>query len=237
MGIPPTGTTDASKASAAKAAFAGRTLEDYYTSGRGAGMAHQDLELFTLMTTSTVLPAGPKALSESNRGSYSVYAYEASFRGPVKEVNGKEGSPLTGTRPFIAGPDGFPAEFDPRDVTDGGMYVGWNETQGCLPWQASDIVTGRKTAEEAGCPNFNPDYRHNHGSDSANTATAMATGFKVGNNQMSTDLYENDVPTLVEEAMKCGKAAGVMSSVPTLHATPGAFITHSATRRTHGRGW
>ena len=56
MGIPATGTTDATKAAAAKAAFAGRTLDDYYTKGRGHGMAHQDLDTFTLMTTSTVLP-------------------------------------------------------------------------------------------------------------------------------------------------------------------------------------
>lgn len=48
---------------------------------------------------------------------------------------------------------------------------------------------------------------------------------------MSVDLYEQDVSTLVEDAMACGKAGGVISSVQMLHATPGAFVTHSNNRR------
>jgi len=48
---------------------------------------------------------------------------------------------------------------------------------------------------------------------------------------MAVDLYEQDVSTLVEDAMKCGKAGGVVSSVPILHATPGAFVSHSNYRK------
>eukprot|EP00908_Phaeocystis_cordata_P006370 Transcript_16985.p1 GENE.Transcript_16985~~Transcript_16985.p1 ORF type:complete len:639 (-),score=228.90 Transcript_16985:220-2136(-) len=231
MGIPATGTTDATKAAAAKAAFAGRTLDDYYTKGRGHGMAHQDLDTFTLMTTSTVLPSGPVSPTETDRGTYNVYAYASSMRGPVSEVAGKEGQPLVGERNLLEDDHGMPLEFDVKDIDENGMYVGWIQEKGCYPWQAADIVTGRKTAAEAECPGFDENYRHNHATDSANTATAMATGYKVGNNMMAVDLYENFVPTLVEEAMACGKAGGVMSSVPILHATPGAFITHAAYRK------
>lgn len=36
--------------------------------------------------------------------------------------------------------------------------------------------------------------------------------------------------TIVEEAMHCGMAGGVISSVPMLHATPAAFIAHTNNR-------
>merc|ERR1719230_1331284 len=195
------------------------------------GLEHQDLETFALMSTSTVLVDGPNSITSTNRGNYNVYAKAASMRGPVSVVNGKDGSPKTGERQLLVDEHGLPRSFDPRDVTEGGMVVGWNQAKGCLPWQAADILTGRKSPSEAGCPTFDEDYRHNHATDSANTATAMATGHKVANNMMSVDLYENPVSTLVEEAMQCGKAGGVMSSVPILHATPGAFITHAAYRK------
>ena len=69
-----------------------------------------------------------------------------------------------------------------------------------------------------------------HATDSANTAGSYATGVKASVNMMSVDLYEEDVSTIIEDAMKCGKAGGVVSSVPLLHATPGAFIVHSNNR-------
>jgi Alkaline phosphatase len=47
----------------------------------------------------------------------------------------------------------------------------------------------------------------------------------------SVNLYEEDISTIVEDAMKCGKAAGVVSSKPILHATPGTFISHSNNRK------
>ena len=143
MGIPATGTTDATLAATAVARFAGRTLNDYYTYGRGSGLAQQDLETFTLMTTSTVLVNGASDVTVTDRGNYSVYANAASMRGPVSEVNGKEGSPVTGARQLIANSHGMPVIFDTRDITDGGMVVGWNHTLGCYPWQAGDILTGR----------------------------------------------------------------------------------------------
>ena len=44
------------------------------------------------------------------------------------------------------------------------------------------------------------------------------------------DLYEEKVSTLVEDAMTCGKAGGVVTSVPVFHATPGSFIIHANAR-------
>ena len=48
---------------------------------------------------------------------------------------------------------------------------------------------------------------------------------------MSVDLYEESVSTIVEDAVMCGKGGGVVSSVPVLHATPAAFVTHSNYRK------
>jgi len=47
---------------------------------------------------------------------------------------------------------------------------------------------------------------------------------------LSVDLYEEKRSTIIEDAMMCGKAGGVVTSVPVLHATPAAFITHSNNR-------
>lgn len=47
----------------------------------------------------------------------------------------------------------------------------------------------------------------------------------------SVNLYEEEVSTIVEDAMRCGKAAGVVSSKPILHATPGTFVSHSNNRK------
>jgi alkaline phosphatase len=68
------------------------------------------------------------------------------------------------------------------------------------------------------------------GSDSAPTASAYATGIKAAVDIISQDLYERNVPTIVEEAMNCGKAGGAITSVNMLHATPAAFIAHSNNR-------
>lgn len=47
---------------------------------------------------------------------------------------------------------------------------------------------------------------------------------------ISQNLYEEDVPTIIEEAMLCDKAGGVVTTVPMLHATPAAFVTHTNSR-------
>lgn len=70
-----------------------------------------------------------------------------------------------------------------------------------------------------------------HSIDSANSAAAYSTGVKTGVNMMGVDLYERPVRSILEEAMSCDKAAGIMTSVPILHATPGAFVTHTNFRK------
>ena len=102
----------------------------------------------------------------------------------------------------------------------------WNDKKGGkYPWDERYFTEG---------PNkkgFDPEYIMRHATNSANTAGSYATGHKAAVNMMSVNLYEEDMSTIVEDAMKCGKAAGVVSSVPVLHATPGSFVVHSNDRK------
>lgn len=119
---------------------------------------------------------------------------------------------------------GNPIDFDPRDFeADGGNMVLWDDKKGGMyPWDSRYYMDHPDTSG-----GFDPEYIMRHATDSASTAGTMATGHKAALNMMSQTLYEEDVSTLVEDAMHCGKAGGVVTSVPMLHATPGAFVTHT----------
>ena len=121
---------------------------------------------------------------------------------------------------------GFPVDFSPKDfLVEGGNMVLWNdELGGKYPWDA------RYFSSNPNINGFNITYIMQHATDSANTAGCLATGHKASVGMLSVDLYEESVSTLVEDALFCSKAGGVVSSVPMFHATPGAFITHSNSR-------
>lgn len=200
---------------AATAAFAGRTLDDYYTEGQGHGLSFQELSGHTLVTTSTLVLQSP------NDGAH--YA-------PAKSLlEGSVSGHDNGMAP-VALDDctGKPIDFSPLDYEkEGGNMVLWDdEMGGKYPWDDRYF-----TAEGHGADGFDKEFIMRHATDSASTAGALATGHKAAVNMMSVNLYEEDVSTIVEDAMKCGKAAGVISSVPVLHATPGSFVTHSNYRK------
>jgi len=200
-------------AEAAKAAFKGRTLDDYYTEGKGHGLSFQELDGFSLMTTTTTVIQSP------NDGAHYAPASSLLEGGVADHDNGMANLALDEC--------GDPIDFDPRDFeADGGNMVLWDIVKGGMfPWdenyyKSSDFSEG-----------FDPEYIMRHATDSASTAGTMATGHKGAVNMMGVDLYEEKVSTIIEDAMMCGKAGGVISSVPVLHATPGAFVTHSNYRK------
>jgi alkaline phosphatase len=133
-----------------------------------------------------------------------------------------------GMSPLALDDRGMPIDFDPRDYeSECGNMVMWDATKGgTYPWDANYYTDTPDTST-----GFDPEYIMRHATDSAATASAYATGHKTGANMMSVNLYEEDVSTLVEDAMMCGKSGGVVTSVPMLHATPGSFITHSNYRK------
>jgi alkaline phosphatase len=119
---------------------------------------------------------------------------------------------------------GNPIDFSPLDFEAGGgnMVLRDEAKEGEYPWDPRYFQSDPDTSG-----GFDPESIIRHATDSASTAGTMATGHKATVNMMSQNLYEEDVSTRVEDAMLCGKAGGVVSSVPMFHATPGAFVTHT----------
>ncbi len=72
--------------------------------------------------------------------------------------------------------------------------------------------------------------------DSAASATAMATGYKVDNGVVSRlrPGSGRDLTTLAEYASALGKKVGVATTAAVTHATPAAFIAHANDRLHYG---
>ena len=66
--------------------------------------------------------------------------------------------------------------------------------------------------------------------DSAASATAMATGAKTYNGAIGVDSSKNELKNIVERLEQRGKATGVVTTVQFSHATPAAFVVHNEKR-------
>jgi len=66
--------------------------------------------------------------------------------------------------------------------------------------------------------------------DSAASATAMATGVKANNGVVSLDSNLRIIPTILEFAKSKGKSVGLVSTTQITHATPAAFASHISDR-------
>ena len=69
--------------------------------------------------------------------------------------------------------------------------------------------------------------------DSAAAGTAMATGSKVDNGPLGVSAYGHEMENLSERAIREGKSAGVVTSVPFDHATPASFAAHNKNRNNY----
>jgi alkaline phosphatase len=182
--------------------------------GKGSGLTFQNLLGYSLVTT------GATVIGDPERANH--YAPSTSL------LNGTIGDHENGMAPLRLNSCGNPVDFDPTDfLVNGGNMVLWNdELGGKYPWDARYFAPiGSQNIN-----GFNSTYIMQHATDSANTAGCLATGHKASVGMLSVDLYEELVSTLVEDAMFCSKAGGVVSSVPMFHATPAAFITHANSR-------
>lgn len=74
------------------------------------------------------------------------------------------------------------------------------------------------------------DYLLQKVTDSAASATALASGVKTRNGAIGVDTLGRPVESILERAESLGKATGVVTSVPFSHATPAAFVAHNESR-------
>lgn len=69
--------------------------------------------------------------------------------------------------------------------------------------------------------------------DSAASATALATGVKSYNGAIGVDVNKNNVQTVLEWAKQQGKATGVVVTSQINHATPASYLTHNESRKNY----
>jgi len=185
----------------------GNSLSNFYTSGKGSGLAFQDLSDYALSTTYGTTVA--KANSTFNTGS-------SALDGTIN---------LTGASPVLPG-FVFNPTFNPGTTSTGGASNPNNYAVGNLV--GYDPVRGGATPWDAGyyggtpSAGFNKDYIKLSYPDSANTATTLYTGVKSYNNAIGVDIYEQPLDSALKIAAETGKSTGLVTSVPIDHATPGA---------------
>ena len=66
--------------------------------------------------------------------------------------------------------------------------------------------------------------------DSAASATAMATGVLTANGRLGNDFNNNQLPTIMDLASSMGKATGIVTTDTLSGATPGGFSAHASYR-------
>ncbi|PHR82466.1 MAG: alkaline phosphatase [Colwellia sp.] len=69
--------------------------------------------------------------------------------------------------------------------------------------------------------------------DSAASATALATGIKSYNGAIGVDVNKNSVQSVLEWAKLQGKATGVVVTSQINHATPASYLTHNENRKNY----
>ncbi len=77
------------------------------------------------------------------------------------------------------------------------------------------------------------DYVLQKPTDSAASATALATGHKTTNGKLGVDSTDTPLKNIVEVAEEVGKATGVVTNVPFSHATPAGFVVHNSSRKNY----
>ena len=167
---------------------------------------------------------------------YLLEVFADGDHGPsFEELPALEDILLNAELPFLFGSDSVLEDFvfDPElglfiiegDVNEGedvavGTLVRYDpEKGGTAPWDSA-YYEERDNPPEG----FDKEYIKSFYPDSANTASTLYTGVKSYNAAISKDIFEMDIETILEYAHSLNKSAGVVSSVPLNHATPGVEV-------------
>lgn len=183
-----------------------------YTSGKGKGLSFQNLTGYTYATTYGTTVAGSDGVFSTSNSA----------------LDGS--NPLTGASPIRSGFEFKPLPFNPavrpigsKTSFGSACASGGNKTGGNLVGYEPSIGGPNPwTPIRPGPDNYKKEYIKCSYPDSANTATTLYTGVKSYNGAIAVDIFEKDLPTILQTANGLGKSTGLVTSVPITHATPGA---------------
>lgn len=136
-------------------------------------------------------------------------------------------------------------------ISDGGGYNHVLATDyyltgdsGTTPYASFSVQLGMSTYpasyENGGTTSYNSreswthfSYNSDGYTESAASATALATGYKTMNGRIGMNLLGQPMTNISEIARNNGKAYGVVTSVPFNHATPAGFLVHNESRKNY----
>ncbi|MEA5115210.1 MAG: alkaline phosphatase [Geobacteraceae bacterium] len=128
----------------------------------------------------------------------------------------------------------FPGDGSARAVSTFIALLGYDPARGGSAPYPIDI-SGDPAYYGARLNDGTPGRPKYPGTDSASAATALATGFKTDDGNISWrtgDPDDGNLATIAEMCRRQGKAAiGIVSTVPFSHATPAAFVSHNKSRK------
>lgn len=84
-----------------------------------------------------------------------------------------------------------------------------------------------------GISSTHPDTNHPYVTDSAASATALASGIKTHNGAIGVDIHKKPVETVLERAKSLGKKTGIVVTSQINHATPAAYLSHNESRHNY----
>lgn len=116
---------------------------------------------------------------------------------------------------------------DEGDVKNVILLIG--DGMGIGQLTAAEIMNGEEDLTITSLPYTSLVTTHsssNYVTDSAASATAMATGHKTRNGRIAVSPEREDLFTVLEDAEQVGKATGIISTARATHATPASFLSH-----------
>ncbi len=109
------------------------------------------------------------------------------------------------------------------------LFIG--DGMGVAQITAGKIVQGRLNMERFSAMGLVTTHSENNLiTDSAAAATALATGHKTNNHEIAVSPDKKHLKTLFEYAQELRKSTGIVVTSSVTHATPAAFLAHTADR-------
>eukprot|EP01024_Parvocaulis_polyphysoides_P066450 TRINITY_DN780_c0_g1_i2.p1 TRINITY_DN780_c0_g1~~TRINITY_DN780_c0_g1_i2.p1 ORF type:complete len:451 (-),score=99.63 TRINITY_DN780_c0_g1_i2:82-1434(-) len=198
-----------------KAGAIGTTLADFYTEGKGEGLAFQTIQNMAITATANTYIDGNKRNSALQGNPIDHNTGEA----PPREDFSFSACPAS-VIGFYGQLRNMSENTDEIITPSGNMPYYSPQLGSSLPW----------------LPLADPEYIKFLYPDSAGTSTALNTAVKTYVGAIGVDINEESLMTSLEVAADVGKSTGIVTSVPYNHATPAAAAAHVSQRNKYHEG-